>query len=90
MISEDRLNHLAFLVTDGVWKDDLVDYEDDDRAVRAAKQAMAKFAKECEDIDKAARNTITSLKRNVVEGSPEGDILYTKYFEQEMSRRGNN
>lgn len=89
MISEDRLNHLAFLVTDGVWKDDLVDYEDDDRAVRAAKQAMAKFSKEYDDIDKAARNTITSLKRNVVEGSPEWDILYSKYFEQEMSRRGN-
>lgn len=90
MISEDRLNHLAFLVTDGVWKDDMVDYKDDDHAVRAAKQAMLKFRKEGDDIDKAARNTVMSLKRNVIEGTPEWDILYSKYYEQEMSRRGNN
>lgn len=89
ILSEGRQAHIAYLVTDGLWKDDLVDYTDDDQAVRVARQGIAKFLKEAEQVDVAARKTISSLKRNVVEGSPEWDILYRKYVEEEMSRRGN-
>ena len=34
-ISEDRVGHLARIVVDGIWDDDLVDYVDDDAALRA-------------------------------------------------------
>ena len=50
IISEDRQNHLAHIVTDGVWEDDIIDFTDDDLALRAAKQAIAAFVKEDEDI----------------------------------------
>ena len=89
MISDERLSHLASVVVDGIWKDDLVDYTDDDTAVRIAKRAAVKFAEEVKDIDRKARSTVASLKRNVVEGSPEWDVLYKKYYEEEMQRRGN-
>lgn len=90
ILSEDRQSHLTHLIVDGIWKDDLVDYVDEDRALRVAKQGMTKFINEIEAIDMTARNTVASLKRNVVEGSPEWDILYNKYFEEEMRRRGNS
>ena len=89
IFSEDRQSHLVHLIVDGIWNDDLVDYSDEDRAMKVGKQGMTKFIKEFEDIDKAVRTTIQSLKRGVMEGSPEWDILYGKYFEQEMQRRGN-
>jgi uncharacterized protein len=63
--SEDRQSHWAHLITDAVYNDDLVDFSDDDMALRAAK-----------------------LKRGVVEGSPEWDILYKKYYEEERGKRG--
>ena len=88
IISEDRQNHLAHIVTDGVWEDDIIDFTDDDLALRAAKQAIAAFVKEDEDIDRDARAKVTSLKRNVMEGSPEWDVMYKKYYEEERTKRG--
>jgi hypothetical protein len=88
IISGDRQNHLAHLVTDGVWEDDLVDFTDDDLALRAAKQAIGEFVKEHEDIDQRARDKVASLKRNVMEGTPEWEVMYRKYYEEERGKRG--
>ncbi len=89
ILSEDRVGHLARIVVDAIWNDDLVDYTDDDAALRAAKRGLNEFVKDVEDIDKTVQAKVASLKRNVVEGSPEWDIMYGKYFEEEMQRRGN-
>ena len=88
IISEDRQSHLAHVITNAIWNEDLVDYTDEDLALRIAKKAIIEFVKEDEEIDRKAREKVTSLKRNVVEGSPEWDILYRKYYEEERNRRG--
>jgi hypothetical protein len=88
IISEDRQSHLAHMITDAVYDDDLVDFTDDDLAIRLAKRAVAEFVKEDEDIDRKAREKVASLKRNVLEGTPEWDVLYRKYYEEERNRRG--
>jgi len=90
ILSEDRVGHLARVVVDGVWNDDLIDYIDDDAALRAAKRGLNEFVKDVADIDKKLQIKIASLKRGVVEGSPEWDVLYGKYFEEELQRRGNS
>ena len=87
-ISEDRVGHLARIVVDGIWDDDLVDYVDDDAALRAGKKGLSEFVKSIEEIDKAVVAKVQSLKRGVPEGSPEWDIMYGKYFEEELERRG--
>lgn len=87
-LSEDRLSHLAHIVTDGIWNDDLVEYTDEDAALRAAKRAVAQWAQEEAELDKSARAKVASLKRNVIEGSPEWDVMYSKYYEEEMKKRG--
>ncbi|NQZ02490.1 MAG: DUF507 family protein [Bdellovibrionales bacterium] len=87
-LSDERCQHLVHLVVDGIWNDDLVDYSEDERAMRVGNQAMAKFVKECQEVDIAVDKKIASLKRGVVEGSPEWDVLYSKYYEEEMQRRG--
>ena len=88
ILSEDRQSHWAHLITDSVWNDDLVDFADDDQALRATKKAIADFVKEDQDIDTNARNKVASLKRGVMEGSPEWDIMYKKYYEEERGKRG--
>lgn len=88
IISEDRLSHLAHIVTDGVWNDDLVDFSDEDQALRLAKKALNEFVKAEADLDTQARAKVASLKRNVVEGSPEWDVMYKKYYEEERGKRG--
>ena len=88
-LSVERQAHLARLLVDGLWNDDIVDYTDDDRALKCAKQAMTAFVAELEAIDQFARDRVNSLKRGVLEGSPEWDVLYSKYIQEEMKRRGN-
>ena len=88
ILSEERQSHLAHIITDGIWKDDIVDFSDDDIAVRVAKKAIVKYVQEAGDIDEKVRVKVGSLKRNVVEGSPEWDIMYRKYYEEELVRRG--
>lgn len=88
ILSEDRQSHLAHVITDGIWKDDIVDFADDDAAVRIAKKAVVKYVQEAEDLDHKVRGKIASLKRSVIEGSPEWDVMYQKYLEEELNRRG--
>lgn len=88
-ISEERQSHLARIVVDGIWNDDMVDYTDEDKAMRVGKQAVSAFVEELEALDAFAREKVNSLKRGVQEGSPEWDVLYSKYFQEEMKRRGN-
>lgn len=88
ILSEERVSHLARIVIDGIWDDDLVDYVDDDAALRAAKKGLNLFVKAVEEVDKKVQTKIASLKRGVAEGTPEWDILYGKYFEEEIQRHG--
>ncbi len=88
ILSEDRQSHWAHLLTDAVWGDDIVDFNDDDQALRSAKKAIAEFVNEDVEIDRKAREKVASLKRNVLENTPEWDILYKKYYEEERVKRG--
>ncbi|MEK6628373.1 MAG: DUF507 family protein [Bdellovibrionota bacterium] len=88
ILSDERQTVLAHIVTDKVWGDDIVDFSDDDIALRAAKKAIADFVKEDAEIDKKAREKVASLKRDVYEGTREWDILYKKYYEEEKGRHG--
>jgi hypothetical protein len=87
-LSDDRISHLAHLITDGIWKDDLVDFTDDDKALSEVKRVITQCLRLEDDADNAARAKIRSLSRDVPEGSREWDILYKKYFEEEMAKKG--
>jgi len=87
-LSGDRQVRFAHVIIDGIWGDDLADFSDDDEALRAAKRAISKFVKELEEIDEKVRQKVTSLKRQVVEGSPEWDTMYKKYYEEEVKKYG--
>ena len=36
-LSDDRISHIAHMVLDGIWNDDLVDFTDDDKALKEIK-----------------------------------------------------
>lgn len=88
ILSEERQLYWAHLMTDAVWNDDLADYTDEDLALRLAKKAIVEFVKEDADISQKARDKVATLKRGVMEGTPEWDIMYKKYYEEERGKRG--
>lgn len=85
-LSEDRISHISHLVFDAVWNDDLVDFTDDERALKEIKAVITEYLRIEDTIDDAVRAKIRSLSRNVPEGSREWEILYRKYTEEEMAR----
>ena len=87
-LSDDRISHLAHLITDAIWKDDLVDYTDDERALSEVKRVMTEYLRVEDQADTVARDKIRSLSRHVPEGSREWDVLYRKYFEEELNKKG--
>lgn len=88
MISEDRQLYFAKLIVNGLWDDDLVDFTDDDQALRQVRQTVMKFFKEEDVVDELVRKKLITLKRGVPEGSREWETLYLKYYEEESKRRG--
>ena len=88
ILSEERIGHWAKIITDKVWGDDIVDFTDDDQALVAARRAIVLFVREDAEIDVKAREKVASLKRGVMEGTSEWEIMYRKYYEEEKNRRG--
>jgi hypothetical protein len=88
ILSDERQFHLAHVATDKVWGDDIADFSDDDIALRAARIAIVAFVKEDIEIDKRAREKVSTLKRDVQEGTREWDIMYKKYYEEERNKYG--
>ncbi len=86
-ISEERLFHIAHRIWDSIYNDDLVDYPDEEEALRCVKRTMVEYLKVHDEIDDVARHKIATLKRGVQEGDREWDILYRKYYEEEANKR---
>jgi hypothetical protein len=87
-LSEDRISHISHLVLDALVQDRHVDaLQPEERLLREIKRTITAELQFEDEADAAARRTIQSLSRKVPEGSPEWDVLYRKYMDEEMRRR---
>jgi hypothetical protein len=86
-LSENRISHLAHLIVDGLGKGGLADFAHEGRALTETKRVIHEFLQREDDIDELVRRKIMSLSRQVPVGSREWDVLYRKYFEEEMRKQ---
>ena len=88
-LSRDKVNVLARAVTEALRQMDEVEFIEDPNTIR---QETRKFLEELLNnearIDQSARLKIESQKRTVLEGSQEWDILYRKYYNEEVKKLG--
>jgi len=82
-VSEDRISHIAHEIVERIWRDDLADLTDERRALEQVKQSLAGYLHVAEEIEEAVRAKL----KTKVPGSRDWDILYHKYFQEEMARR---
>ncbi len=88
-ISRDKLNKLAHVVADTLAEIDDVDFQEDRNTIRQeARKALEKLLMEELKIDQAARLKISSQRKIILEGSQEWDILYRKYYNDEVKKLG--
>jgi hypothetical protein len=88
-ISRDKLNKLAHTVADTLADIQEVDFLEDRNTIRQeARKALEKLLMEETKIDAAARQKISSQRKIIMEGSQEWDILYRKYYNDEVKKLG--
>jgi hypothetical protein len=57
-------------------------------ALRQAREVLGEWVEKGDLVDAVVRRKIASLKRGVVEGSGEWQILYRRYREEELRKKG--
>ena len=88
-ISREKVNKLAHAVADALADMENVDFVEDRNTIRLEVRRLLEFlmAQEAR-IDAAARQKIESQRRTILEGSQEWDILYRKYYNEEVKKLG--
>jgi hypothetical protein len=88
-ISRDKLNKLAHSVADTLAETDQVGFLEERNLIRQeARKALEALLDEESKIDEAARKKIASQRKVIPEGSQEWEILYRKYYNDEVKKLG--
>ena len=88
-ISRDKLNKLAHTVADSLAEIDEVGFLEDRNTIRQeSRKALEMLLTQEATIDAAARAKIASQRKIILEGSQEWDILYRKYYNEEVRKLG--
>src|ERR1700719_583418 len=88
-LNDDKENKLAHVVADTLAETDEVEFLEERNMIRQeARKALTKLLLEEVKIDAAARLKIASQRKIIVEGSQEWDILYRKYYNDEVKKLG--
>jgi uncharacterized protein len=88
-LSRDKVNKLSSLTTEMLAQQKDVEFlEPYDDVRQKLRGILEELLAEEEKIDKAARQMIESQRRIITEGTPEWDILYRKYYNEEVKKLG--
>jgi len=88
ILSEERISHLSHLILKGMKTISGVRLlQEEEKMVGEIQHIMISELKLDEQIDRMARERLASYSRRIPEGSPEWDILYKKFFDEELKRR---
>ena len=88
-VSRDKVNKVAHVVTDALAETDDLDFIEDRNTIRLeVRKVLEELLNQEEKIDQAARHKIENQKRTILEGSQEWDILYRKYYNEEVKKLG--
>jgi hypothetical protein len=88
-LTREKTIHLSHLITDVLVATEDVEFiEDRDTIRQKTVQILQDLLKEEEAVDAEVRKKISSQKKEILEGSEEWDLLYRKYYAEELRRMG--
>jgi hypothetical protein len=86
-LSREKVLHISHLILGHLDRDDGVEYFDEPQEIRQTiVRIIMDEMRNDEAIDALVRRKLESQKRGIVEGSDEWDVLYRKYYEEEVAR----
>jgi hypothetical protein len=88
-LSREKIVRLSHVITDVLVASDDVEFIEDRTTIRQnIVEILQDLLKEEEQIETTVRAKITSQKKEIAEGSEEWDVLYRKYYADELRRLG--
>lgn len=88
-LSRDKVNQLAHVIVAKLAEHPEVRFAEDRNSIRLeARKSLETLLHAEEKMDEEARRKIASQKRAILEGSDEWDILYRKYYQEELKKVG--
>ncbi|MGA9041887.1 MAG: DUF507 family protein [Terriglobales bacterium] len=88
-VSRDKVNKVAHVLTDAIADMPEVDFLEDRNTIRLeVRKILEALLNQEEKIDLAAKHKIENQKKTILEGSQEWDILYRKYYNEEVKKLG--
>jgi uncharacterized protein len=87
-LSEARILYLARESLARLRDEGLAEIPNFALALRQARELIAEWNHQGDEIDALVRRKITSIKRGIVEGSNEWTLLYRRYRDEELRKRG--
>lgn len=89
MLSDEKVSHLTHVLFKGLTDRELIELVAEEAKVRReVKRSIVSFLKVSEEIDLSARKKLQSFSRKIIEGSPEWEVLYKKFYREEAAKRG--
>ena len=88
-MSRDKVNKVAHVLTDALADAPEVEFLEDRNTIRLeVRKILEVLLNQEEKIDLAAKHKIENQKKTILEGSQEWDILYRKYYNEEVKKLG--
>ena len=86
-LSEGRQNFLSHFLVAELTKEGLVDKSKKEVLFEKIRHAFSEFDKETKELDALISKRILSIKRGILQGSSEWDVLYTRFYEEEFRKK---
>lgn len=88
-LSREKINFLSRQILNLLARDDKVEFLDDPNEIRLViVKSIEQEMKLYESLDRKAIDKIQSQKKSIEEGSREWEILYRKYYNDELNKLG--
>jgi len=88
-LSREKVNFLSRQILNALYRNDQVEFLDDPNEIRLnIVKSIEEELKLYDSLDKKAIDKIQSQKKPIEEGSREWEILYRKYYNEELAKLG--
>lgn len=88
-VSHDKIGRLSHVATDALAALKDVKFKDEHNSVRLEVRRILEDLLRAEArMDEEVRRKISSQKKGILEGSSEWEILYRKYYQEELKKLG--
>ncbi len=86
-LSEDRQDSLVYIIVEDFLKNKFVTATSRDVLFQKVKIAVNQFVREWKDLDREIVSKLQSIKRGILVGSSEWDVLYSQYLEEAFKKK---